>query len=109
MSTISGRLDAVATVTAMAEEMLRVLKDANVTNERLLGFVRKLRHESVKHEHDLAHILTRKGDREDPEPGVIEVDPEEFRRMLLEDGMSPKDVDSLLGNAMPEGSGQEEK
>lgn len=111
MSTISSRLDAVATVAGMAEDMLRILKEANVKNERLIGFVKKLHHELSKHEHDLEHILAKKGDREDPEPAEsIEVDPEEFRRLLLEDGMSPEDIDSLLGNAtMPEGSGQEEE
>jgi hypothetical protein len=110
VSTISSRLDAVASVTAIAGDMLRILKDANVRNERLIVLVKKLHHEFAKHEHDLEHILARKGDREDREkPKAIEVDPEEFRRMLLEDGVSSEEIDSLLGNAAPEKSGHEEE
>jgi len=92
-SSVTERLDAVSTVSSMAEEMMDLLKKAHVKNEKLLSCVNRLRHEAAKHEKELDHILAKKGDRR--EIVLEECSIEEMRKILLDNGVSEDEIEEI--------------
>lgn len=64
MSTAQSRLEAVAKATALVDEALAVLDEAEVRNGRVLGTLMKARTECSTHEHELKHVLRKTEERE---------------------------------------------
>jgi hypothetical protein len=63
MSTVGARLEAVAKATALVDEALAVLDEAEVRNGRVLGALTKARTECSTHEHELMHIQQKHEER----------------------------------------------
>jgi hypothetical protein len=63
MSTAEARLEAVAKATALLDEALALLDEAEVRNGRVLGMLMKARTECSTHERELTHIQQKHEER----------------------------------------------
>jgi predicted NAD/FAD-binding protein len=63
MSTAEARLDAVAKATALIDEALAVLDEAEVRNGRVLGTLTKARTECSMHERELMYVQQKHEER----------------------------------------------